>query len=332
MHRKHRSSGTLVLASAWLAFAIPSAVFADVESASPPGPWKPPFEKIVVFGDSLSDPGNLFVLTGQYSVRPFAPIPSAPYLIGGLHFSNGPTWVEDMSRELRSPSGAGPALRVPRLYTNYAFGGARARAGAGSGAPDLATQVGMYFADSSGAADAKSLYVVWIGANDLRDAVEALAADQTGGASATIVQGALGSIQQNVVTLWSAGARTFLIPNEPNLAVTPALLSQPAQVQGAAAALSALYDANLEKILAGLEQQLPEAKFVRLDVYALLNSVIATPKAYGFTQTQVPCLTFGVIVGAICDDPRQYVFWDAIHPTAAVDRVLGNAAVGALGF
>jgi len=332
MCRKHSLWSKLVVASALLVLAIPAAVFAGAEPESLQRSWKPPFEKIVLFGDSLSDPGNLFVLTGQYSVRPFAPIPSAPYLIGGLHFTNGPTWVEDMSRDLHSPSGAGPALRVPHFYTNYAFGGARARAGAGSGAPDLPTQVGMYFADSSGAADAASLYVIWIGANDLRDAVEALAADQTGGASASIVQGALGSIAQNIVTLWSAGARAFLVPNEPNLAVTPALLSQPGQVQGAAAALSALYDANLATVLAGLEQQLPQTKIVRLDVYALLNSVIATPKAYGFTQTQVPCLAFGVIAGAICDDPRQYVFWDAIHPTAAVHRVLANAAVGALGF
>ena len=151
-------------------------------------------------------------------------------------------------------------------------------------------------------------------------------------AAVPIVQGALGSIAQNIVALWSAGARTFMVPNEPNLALTPAVLSQPTQAQGAAAGLSALYNAQLEGALESLEKQLPGTKIVRLDVFALLSGVIAAPKAYGFTQTQVPCLTFGVIVGAICDDPRQYVFWDAIHPTAAVHRVLGNAAVGALGF
>jgi len=325
-------STRLAAASALLACVISSAVFAGAGPDSVRNPWKPPFEKIVVFGDSLSDPGNLFVLTGQYSVRPFAPIPSAPYLIGGLHFSNGPTWVEDLSRELHSPSGAGPALRVPQLYTNYAFGGARARTSAAGGAPDLATQVGMYFGDSSGTADGRSLYVVWVGANDLRDAVEALASDQSGGTSASIVQGALAGIAQNIATLWSAGARTFLVPNEPNLALTPALLAQPPQVQGAAAAFSALYDSKLAEILAGLEQQLPQSKIVRLDVYTLLTGVIAAPKLYGFTHTQEPCLAFGVIAGAICSDPREYVFWDAIHPTAAVHRVLANAAAGALGF
>jgi phospholipase/lecithinase/hemolysin len=331
MCSKHSLSSKLVAASALLAFAIPSAVFAGTDSDSPPGAPKPRFDKIVVFGDSLSDPGNLFVLTGQYSVRPFAPIPSAPYLIGGFHFTNGPTWAEDTSRELHSPSGAGPALRVPHLYTNYAFGGARARTGAGSGAPDLAAQVGLYFADFSGAADTRSLYVIWLGANDLRDAIEVLATDQTGATSMGIVQAALGSVAQNVGTLWAAGARTFLIPNEPDIALTPALLVQPPQAQAAAAQLSAAYNAGLAQVIAGLQAQLPQTTIVRLDVFTLLHAVIAAPKLYGFTNTTQPCLTFGVVARAICSDPREYVFWDAIHPTAAVHRVLANMAEGVLG-
>jgi phospholipase/lecithinase/hemolysin len=318
---------TLATASTLLGFLSPSAVFAQPAD----GPSKPPFEKVVVFGDSLSDPGNLFVLTGQYSVRPFAPIPSAPYAIGGFHFTDGQTWVEDLSRDLRSPSGSGPALRVPHLYTNYAFGGARARAGAGSAAPDLSAQVGRYFADWAGTADAQSLYVIWLGANDLRDAVEALASDPSGATSVGMLQAAVGSVAQNVVALWSAGARTFLIPNEPNLAVTPALAAQPPQVQAAAAQLSAAYNAGLAQAVAGLGAQLPQTTFVRLDVFTLVNSMLAAPKLYGFTNTTQPCLTFGVVVGAICSTPRDYLFWDAIHPTAAVHRVLANMAVGVLG-
>ncbi|HVN36357.1 MAG TPA: SGNH/GDSL hydrolase family protein [Casimicrobiaceae bacterium] len=318
---------TIATASTLLAFLGSSAVLAE----SPDGPSKPPFEKIVVFGDSLSDPGNLFVLTGQYSVRPFAPIPSAPYAIGGFHFTDGQTWVEDLSRELRSPSGAGPALRVPHLYTNYAFGGARARSGAGSAAPDLSAQVGRYFTDWAGAADARSLYVIWCGANDLRDAVEELAADPSGATSVGTLQAAVGNVAQNIVALWSAGARTFLIPNEPNLAATPALAAQPPQVQAAAAQLSAAYNAGLAQALAGLGAQLPQTTFVRLDVFTLLNSMLAAPKLYGFTNTTQPCLTFGVVVGAICPTPRDYLFWDAIHPTAAVHRVLASMAAGVLG-
>lgn len=326
MHWKHWFSTTLVAAVALLAFAIPSAAFAGGD-----GPSKGPFNKIVVFGDSLSDPGNVFVVTGQVSLRPYAPFPSAPYTIGGHHFTNGSTWVEDMSRDLGSPSGAGPALRVPHVYTNYAFGGARAGPGAGSGSPNLTAQVGLYFGDFAGRADPSSLYVIWIGANDLFDALDALATDPSGATSLGIAQTAVASIAQNVVTLWGAGARTFLVLNEPDLAVTPAVLVQPPQVQVVAARLSAAYNAGLAKALAGLQLQLPQTQIVQLDVFALLHAVIAAPQLYGFTNTTQPCLTFGVVAGAICPDAREHVFWDSIHPTVAVHRILADKAEEALG-
>jgi phospholipase/lecithinase/hemolysin len=291
--------------------------------------WQAPppvFDKVVVFGDSLSDPGNVFALTGQYSVRPFAPIPSAPYAIGGFHFTNGETWVERLSRGLRSRTGAGPAVRVPQLYTNYAFGGARARSGA-SASPDLSAQIAMYFANQGSAVSAESLHVIWFGANDVRDALEALAVDPTGATTGGIVQAAIAAIGNNVVTLWSAGARTLLVPNVPNLALTPAVAAQPAQVRAIAAQLSAAYNAALAQVLSRLEAQLPGIRIVRLDVYALLNSIVASPSLYGITNTVEPCLRFGVVAGAICAEPWRYVFWDAIHPTAAVHRILAERAL-----
>jgi outer membrane lipase/esterase len=317
----HRFSQILVLAISLAAFQPNLAAAGDWD--------RPPraFNGVVVFGDSLSDPGNVFALTGQYSVRPFVPIPSAPYVIGGLHFTNGETWVERLSRHLGSATGAGPALRAPNVYTNYAFGGARARPGAPSASPDLGAQIAMYFGEHS--ADSEALYVVWLGANDVRDALEALAVDPTGATSAAILQGAINSIATNAVTLWSAGARELLVPNVPNLALTPAIAAQPAQVRGAAAQLSALYNAGLAQALQSLES-LPGLRVVRLDVYALLNSVVAAPSVYGLVNTAEPCLRFGVYAGAICTEPQRYAFWDAIHPTAAVHRILAEQAHASL--
>ena len=292
----------------------------------------PAFHQVVVFGDSLSDPGNVFAVTGQYSVRPFAPIPSAPYVIGGMHFTNGATWVERLSRELHTPSGAGPALRAPQIFTNYAFGGARARAGGPSASPGLGSQVGMYFANSGPVVDAGSLYVVWFGSNDVRDALEALGADQTGATTSLIMQGAIGAIRDNVVALWAAGARTFLVPNVPDLAITPAVAAQPAPIPGLAHQFSAAYNAGLAQLLAGLEAQLPGVRIVRLDIFAMLNGIVAAPSAYGIANATEPCLRFGVLVNAVCDEPRKYLFWDAVHPTAAVHKILAERAESVLGF
>ena len=97
-----------------------------------------PFERIVVFGDSLSDPGNVFALTGNNLKPPsygmdtpeelLTLIPSAPYAKGGHHFSNGPTWIEDLGAAIGNGASVGPAFAPghPKA-TNYAVGGARAR-------------------------------------------------------------------------------------------------------------------------------------------------------------------------------------------------------------
>ena len=88
------------------------------------------FSGIVVFGTSLSDPGNAFALVGDSStppdfmLNPFL-IPSAPYARGGHHFSNGATWIEKFARSVGLGDSVRPALTDPSA-TNYAVGGARA--------------------------------------------------------------------------------------------------------------------------------------------------------------------------------------------------------------
>src|SRR5204862_5822095 len=88
------------------------------------------FSGIVVFGTSLSDPGNAFALTGDAGTPPdftLSPllIPSAPYAKGGHHFSNGATWIEQFAREAGLSDSVRPALLDPNA-TNYAVGAARA--------------------------------------------------------------------------------------------------------------------------------------------------------------------------------------------------------------
>jgi phospholipase/lecithinase/hemolysin len=104
--------------------------------------------EVVVFGDSLSDPGNHFIAFGESARRPFEPVPSASYDIGGHHFSNGRTWIEQL---VRGPD-ARPALGREHRARNYAVGRARARAGAPDFPDyDLPTHVGLMLTDSSGA-------------------------------------------------------------------------------------------------------------------------------------------------------------------------------------
>ncbi len=72
---------------------------------------------LVIFGDSLADGGNYFVNTGDYSLGPFELVPSAPYAIGGFHFSNGKTWVEQLANILGDNNSGKPALRHDGHFT-----------------------------------------------------------------------------------------------------------------------------------------------------------------------------------------------------------------------
>ena len=283
--------------------------------------------RFVVFGDSLSDPGNAFVLLRDVEIPPFdSLIPDAPYARGALHFSNGATWVEQLSLLDHTLPSAGPALFIPLLFSNYAVGGARARH---EGPFDLSTQVGLFVRDFRGQGPSDALYVVFAGGNDLRDALQALALDPTGAASAAIVQSALIAIGDNLLTLHAAGARNFLVPNAPDISLAPAVRLLGPAAQGAARFLSTQFNGGLEAILQGLESGLG-VEVVRLDVFRILNEIVAAPTAFGLTDVADPCIVLNTRAHAFCATPNKFLFWDGIHPTVAGHRILAERANAAL--
>ena len=282
-----------------------------------------PYRRIVVFGDSLSDPGNAYALLHQVQTPPFPLIPEAPYARGGFHFSNGKTWVEQFADARGLGASVGPAYALPHVFSNYAVGGARARSGA---LFDLATQVGSFLGDFNGTAPDDALYVFCIGSNDVRDATAALASDASGATSAAILGAAVGAIRDNMLTLASAGARHFLIANAPDLALVPAVSIQGPSVQGAARALAVNFNDGLAATVGALTAGLP-IDVAQLDVYSILDQVVAQPQAFGLSDVVDTCIVPGVTHHAYCAHPNRYLFWDGVHPTRAGHAVLaGDAA------
>jgi phospholipase/lecithinase/hemolysin len=286
--------------------------------------------RVFFFGDSLSDSGNHFIAFREIAQRPFVPVPEAPYAIGGLHFTNGATWAEQLAVRLHSPKSGLPSLLAGGVFTNYAVGRARAR----PGAPDfpyfdLATQTGRFRSDFPVGAPPEATYAIWIGATDLNDALNALAVDPSGATSQAIVEAALGSVATSIQSLWLSGARTFLVLNIPNLALTPAVRAAGPAAGDAASYFTSAYNAGLSQALDGLGL-LPDIRFVRLDADALLTEIVDDPAAAGFSNVEDACLTFGVVRSPFCRMPNQYLFWDGIHPTRAGHTIVADAAARAL--
>lgn len=280
------------------------------------------YQRLVVFGDSLSDPGNAFVLLTRVSVPPFELIPDAPYARGGLHFSNGSTWIEQLATDLHLAASAGPALRAPGVFSNYAVGAARARPGA---LDDLGSQVVSFLGDFDGVAPPDALYVVFVGSNDLRDALVALTMDPSGNTSFAYLDAALGAIRNNLMALASAGARQFLVANAPDIGLTPAVRAQGPAAQTAALTLVTAFNNGLEAILSGLEANAP-VHIARFDVFSVLNQVVADPTAVGLVDAVDSCITPDTRVGAFCTQPDKFLFWDGIHPTRAGHAILAQRA------
>jgi len=303
--------------------------------------------RVVVFGDSLSDPGNAFALNGGVTVSPptygmdgvsnglpevITLIPEAPY--GSRRFSNGPTWIELLGAATGLGSSVKPAVAGALIgaddgrAANYAVGGARA---SGAGPFDLSGQVGLYLSDVRNRASADALYVIAIGGNDIRDA---LAAEQP----SAVIGAALARLGDNVVRLYQAGARKFLLWNVPNLGRTPAILRLDAVVCGPAGipgcivngarAASEGYNAGFNGVLLGLGA-LPEIEIVPFDTFASLEAIAGNPAKFGLVDASSACIQpnapqFGFPSASPfrCAQPDRFFFWDGIHPTRAGHAII----------
>jgi outer membrane lipase/esterase len=260
------------------------------------------YSNLYVFGDSLSDTGNIsFFFAGQ--------LPQPPYYDG--RFSNGPNWIDVLA--------AGLGLTAMPSYpggTNYAWGGAVTGPGGGLLPPfSLVDQASTYLTDAGGVADPNALYVVWGGGNDVLDENSAGAPEH------------LGSI---ISSLAAAGAVNFLVPNLPNIGLVPLSL-----MDGSSAVkeqLSLEFNAELALVIEELSATLP-VNIVTLDVFSLFNTILGAPGDYGFSNWTDVCYDGPLGIGGpgnVCADPDSYVFWDGIHPTAAAHALLAEYALAAL--
>lgn len=294
---------------------------------------------IVIFGDSLSDTGNRYYETGFATTPPYSElldyflVPDGPYTRGGLHFSNGATWIEQLAGPTGQSGYVGPALRNQGKASNYAYGGARAREGfviIPNNNQHLPIQVSNFLADVNHSAPSEALYIIFIGGNDIFDAVYALTYDPTGGWSAIVISQAIESVVTQIMTLKAAGAQKFVVLNAPDLGATPAIKLAdsrfspwPGALIAAATAYSQAYNAGLMAYLGSV----PGIKII--DVYSVVNDIVTNPQNFGLINGTDACV-MPEQPPYVCKKPDDYVFWDGIHPTKKVHAILADVVANAL--
>jgi len=284
-----------------------------------------PYERIVVFGTSLSDSGNGFVLVGRNNTPPNYQVddllvPGLPYARGGHHLSNGATWVEQFARPLGLAGTVRPALRGSGNATNYSVGAARARDNAGTF--NLSDQVNTFLQEFGGIAPSGALYVIEMGGNDIRDALLA------GPNGVVIIQAAVQSIAQNIATLHAAGATHFLVWTAPDVGLTPAVRALGDVAAALATQATVAFNSALEAALLQLAP-LPGIQIATLDAFQLIHAIVANPSGFGLTDVTNACITPGV-PPFTCQNPDGFLFWDGIHPTRAVHEIIAQEAASVL--
>jgi phospholipase/lecithinase/hemolysin len=302
---------TLSFISADVAAALTSAAPVAPTVAAPGAPYP----AMYVFGDSLSDTGNVSLATlGQVPVSPYA----------DRSFSNGPVWAQDLAQSLHLPA-LQPSLAGG---TDFAYGGAETgQTPAHTLNPtDFASQYGQYLTQVP-SPQAGALYAIWIGANDVLDI--------TNNSSLTPAQqqADVGAAVQNEVSviggLAAHGAQNLLVLNVPDLGRTPYETARGPAVAQSATSLASLYDSDLATALQPLEAS-GALKIDLVNTFSVLDQVIASPGAYGFTNVTDPLWNGNLTssssgtLAAAGAAQSQYLFFDGLHPTAQAHSLLAS--------
>ncbi|RUS15153.1 GDSL lipase/esterase [Endogone sp. FLAS-F59071] len=286
---------------------------------------KLPFKRIVVFGDSYSDSGFAYAFTNE--TIPISP----PY---AKKFSNGPVWVEYL------------AQMMDLHLENYACGGATTDNNAVQGTlgskivPGIAQQISNYYfptlTPSKEATLDEVLYIIWANGNDFGD-------DQV--SNPMLVAGriisSIDTIHSKIPT-----AKHFLTLDLSGIGKIPYVVSTDQQVDpgnpkkaAAEAALAdevdALYNEDLKEAV-GQYRNKTENTGVKLSLFPIskLFDYMSSPKGAADIRLKTvtePCLKYFFYandteyITSVCNDAREYLYWDWYHPTTYIHKLIARA-------
>ncbi|HTN50262.1 MAG TPA: SGNH/GDSL hydrolase family protein [Burkholderiaceae bacterium] len=171
--------------------------------------------------------------------------------------------------------------------------------------------------------------------NNVRRVLELLAANPQAAATlptAAVTQAAT-DIGQILNRLYAAGARNIVLANATNMGLHPAVAALGANAIALATGMSSAYNSALAvQVVPGVKVVSPGLNIYLVDFGALSNEMKATPANFGITNTTAPCYPFFSAPAApVCATPDTYMFWDELHPSAAVHSYGAQRAIAVIG-
>jgi cholinesterase len=266
------------------------------------------FSGMFVFGDSNSDVNK-------------NPVTVSPFYEPG-RFSNGRVWIEYLADDLDIDNAN---------ITNFAFGGGTTGSeNIAPGAPGLTQQIDSFLNSLNGQpANPDALYTLWTGANDY-----------IGNFSRTPIR-PVNNLLNAATTLADAGARNIIIPNLPDLSLTPLGRQLDPATSHSLRILTRMHNRFLSRGLRRLGRLYPEVNFISFDVARLFKNVINRPERFGLTNVTDACTNTNLYspdsyplnpnpTFTVCNNPEEYLFWDSVHITTNAHQVLAKSALDLL--
>ncbi|CAK9175619.1 unnamed protein product [Ilex paraguariensis] len=91
------------------------------------------------------------------------------------------------------------------------------------------------------------------------------------------------------------------------------------------------FNSRVQNLIAILNRNLPSAQIAFADTYQPVLDLINNPTAYGFKVSNTSCCNVDTSIGGLClpnsklcKNRKDYVFWDAFHPSDAANAVLAD--------
>jgi phospholipase/lecithinase/hemolysin len=302
----------------------------------------PSYSAVYAFGDSLSDAGNVSITTSAAgATEPVSP----PYYkeqygpISGNVFSNGPTWVQDLSIAL------GLGTLAPSLAggTDFAYGGAETGTTPQNAsdpeilAISLPAQI-VEFQTAVPKPSPNALYTLSIGSNDVLDilASPGLTAQQQTNDVDDAVANEIAFVKQLVTD----GAKNLVVLGVPDIGKAPNVMeglangsdTPSAALDTEASQLASAYNTDLGSQLATIASADTVNVHV-IDTYQLIDDAVANPAAYGLTNVTSPVWTgnftsasSGTLATSNVAAQDQFLFWDSLHPTETGHQAIADLA------
>ena len=298
----------------------------------------PSLSHLFVFGDSFSDSGNAYAISGGRVM------PSPPY--NGGRFTNGPVTVEHLWQAFNPGDTTFQASEVGG--TNFAVGGSTTGRENflswflwDQGLPNSllspyfrhtgnAWQLSQFKSGKPAFDPSTSLFAVWMFPNDIF--TEFLPSNNFQGIGTyngnpspngveNIVPTAVANVIGTIQELASEGARHFLVPNTPDLGKLPFFSGSPAKAE--ATALSLAFNTLLDQELAKLSEKRLDIDITPFKTEEFFNAVMSNPSFYGISNATEACYDEAVSPTP-CATPETYLYWDTVHPTTSVQKLLSQ--------